>query len=114
MTAKSYEELFAAYYRKKREFIANYSDNTPSPALDSKAQEILDFFDKYLKGNYDTLGVFSETLIKYLQRGNTAVISIRGFASPLAATDYNINLGKRRVNCLMNHFSVYRDGMLNR
>ncbi len=114
VTTQNYEELFAAYYRKKREFIAYYSDNTPSPVLDSKAQEILDFFDKDLKGNYDTLGVFSETLIKYLQRGNTAVISIRGFASPLAATDYNINLGKRRVNCLMNHFGVYRDGMLNR
>ncbi|MFK7978998.1 MAG: hypothetical protein AB8G86_03370 [Saprospiraceae bacterium] len=114
VTAKNYEELFAAYYRKKREFIANYSDNTPSPVLDDKTQTILDFFENDLKGNYDTLGVFSETLIKYLQRGNTAVISIRGFASPLAATDYNVNLGKRRVNCLMNHFSVYRDGMLNR
>jgi len=60
------------------------------------------------------LGVFSETLIKYLQRNNTAVISIRGYASPLAATDYNTNLGKRRVDCLMNHFSTYRDGMLLR
>lgn len=114
VTNSDYESLFTAYYRKKREFIANYSENTPSPVLDVKAQTIVDFFDKELKGNYDTLGIFSETLIKYLQRGNTAVISIRGFASPLAATDYNIKLGKRRVDCLMNHFSVYRDGMLNR
>ena len=82
--------------------------------LDAKAQEVLDFFDTELKGNYDTLGVFSETLIKYLQRGNTAIISIRGFASPLAATDYNNSLGKRRVDCLMNHFTDYRDGMLLR
>jgi len=114
VTSKDYEELFSAYYRKKREFMVNYGEHTPSPVLDEKAQAILDFFEKDLKGNYETLGVFSETLIKFLQRGNTAVISIRGFASPLAATDYNVNLGKRRVNCLMNHFAVYRDGMLNR
>ncbi len=114
VTNSDYEKLFTAYYRKKREFIANYSENTASPVLDEKAEAIVQFFEEELKGNFDTLGFFSETLIKYLQRGNTAVISIRGYASPLAATDYNINLGKRRVDCLMNHFSIYRDGMLNR
>jgi len=114
VTTKNYEELFVAYYRKKREFITNYSEGQPLVMLDAKAQEVLEFFDTELKGNYDTLGVFSETLIKYLQQGNTAIISIRGFASPLAATDYNKNLGKRRVNCLMNHFTDYRDGMLQR
>ncbi len=113
VTTQDYESLFAAYFRKKSEFIANYSENTPIPVLDDKAQAIIDFFDNELKGNFDTLGVFSETLIKYLQRENTAVISIRGYASPLAGTDYNIKLGRRRVNCLMNHFANYRDGMLN-
>ncbi len=113
-TTNNYEELYAKYYRKKSEFIVNYTEGAPAENLQLKTDEVVNFFDNELKGNYDTLGVFSETLIKYLQRGNTAVISIRGFASPLAATDYNINLGKRRVDCLMNHFSTYRDGMLNR
>lgn len=113
-TNNNYEELYAAYYRKKGEFLANYTSGIPNAEVGEKTQEILHFFDNELKGNYDTLGVFSETLIKYLQRGNTAVIGIRGFASPLAASDYNINLGRRRVNCLMNHFSTYRDGMLLR
>ncbi|MEM6319323.1 MAG: hypothetical protein AAF960_16740 [Bacteroidota bacterium] len=113
-TTYNYENLYAAYYRKKREFVANYTANITGDELSEKTAAITHFFDQELKGNYDTLGVFSETLIKYLQRGNTAVISIRGFASPLAGKDYNINLGKRRVNCLMNHFASYRDGMLNR
>jgi len=113
-TASNYEALYAAYYRKKREFIANYTEGVERADLNSKTEEIIYFFDNELKGNYDTLGVFSETLIKYLQRNNTAVISIRGYASPLAATDYNVNLGRRRVDCLMNHFATYRDGMLLR
>lgn len=113
-TDKNYEELFSAYYRKKGEFIAGYTKNIPAGDLEIETQKINNFFENDLKGNYDTLGVFSETLIKYLLRGNTAVISIRGSTSPLAATDYNTNLGDRRVDCLMNHFSTYRDGMLNR
>ena len=113
-TGSNYEALYAAYYRKKREFMANYTEGVEIADIKPKTQEIVHFFDNELKGNYDTLGVFSETLIKYLQRNNTAVISIRGYASPLAATDYNINLGRRRVDCVMNHFATYRDGMLIR
>lgn len=113
-TTTNYEALYAAYYRKKREFIANYTSGADIAEITPKTDEVVHFFDNELKGNYDTLGVFSETLIKYLQRNNTAVISIRGYTSPLAATDYNTNLGKRRVDCLMNHFSTYRDGMLLR
>ena len=110
----NYEELYAAYYRKKSEFIVNYTSGATTEEEAEKTQNIVYFFDNELKGNYDTLGVFSETLIKYLQRGNTATISIRGFTSPLADNQYNINLGRRRVDCLMNHFRTYRDGMLNR
>lgn len=113
-TDLNYEELYAAYYRRKREFITKYTKGISELNYASKYQEITDFFETDLKGNYDTLGLFSETLIKYLQRGNTAVISIRGFASPLAAADYNNKLGRRRVNCIMNHFATYRDGMLMR
>jgi len=113
-TNANYESLYSAYYRKKREFISNYTKGFDLAEVATKTDEVIHFFDNELKGNYDTLGVFSETLIKYLQGNNTAVISIQGYASPLAATDYNKNLGGRRVSCLMNHFSTYRDGMLLR
>ena len=113
-TSNNYEELFAAYYLKKKEYIVNYTAGVTPARKMAETNKIVHFFEHELSGNYDTLGVFSETLIKYLQRGNTAVISIRGFTSPLAATDYNVKLGKRRVDCLMNHFSTYRDGMINR
>jgi hypothetical protein len=113
-TEFNYEELYAAYYRKKGEFIDQYTQGLSKEKATQEEGKIIHFFEKELKGNYDTLGVFSETLIKYLQRGQTALISIRGFASPLAGNEYNINLGKRRVDCLMNHFYSYRDGMLMR
>jgi len=50
-------------------------------------------------------------MISFLRSGRTAIISIRGFASPLAQSDYNDNLSSRRVSCLMNHFNTYRGGV---
>jgi hypothetical protein len=39
------------------------------------------------------------------------VITIKGFCSPLASTDYNINLAKRRIVSLRNYFSEYANGI---
>ena len=111
-TDSDYEDLYAAYYRKKREFMANYAVGFSGEEYILESSKIEAFFETELRGNFDTLGIFSEALIKYLQRGNTAVISIRGFTSPLAGSDYNERLGKRRVSAVMNHFINYRDGIL--
>ncbi len=111
-TASNYEDLYTAYYRKKREFMSNYAKGFSGEKYIFESSKIAAFFETQLRGNFDTLGVFSETLIKYLQRGNTAVISVRGFTSPLANSEYNKRLGKRRVSAVMNHFINYRDGML--
>lgn len=39
---------------------------------------------------------------------------MKGFCSPLASTDYNIHLAKRRVSSLKNYFMEYKSGMFVR
>ena len=36
---------------------------------------------------------------------------MKGFCSPLASTDYNINLAKRRISSLQNYFAEYNNGV---
>jgi hypothetical protein len=36
---------------------------------------------------------------------------MKGFCSPLASTDYNVNLAKRRISSLQNYFNQYKGGM---
>ena len=36
---------------------------------------------------------------------------MQGFCSPLASTDYNINLAKRRISSLRNYFMQYQDSV---
>ena len=38
-------------------------------------------------------------------------VMIKGYTSPLAATDYNLNLSKRRISSLVNHLMSYKDGV---
>ena len=38
-------------------------------------------------------------------------ISLKGFCSPLATTNYNINLAKRRVSSVENYFKDYNNGV---
>jgi hypothetical protein len=37
---------------------------------------------------------------------------MKGYCSPLASTDYNINLAKRRIVSLKNYFSEWNQGIL--
>ncbi|MFT6150357.1 MAG: outer membrane protein OmpA-like peptidoglycan-associated protein, partial [Saprospiraceae bacterium] len=54
------------------------------------------------------LDAFSAVLLKHLQAGETIEIVLKGFASPRAKSDYNLNLSKRRVGCVRNYFRTYQ------
>ena len=47
-----------------------------------------------------------------LEKGRRIDITVKGFASPLAKTDYNVNLTQRRISSLENYLSEYENGAL--
>ena len=57
------------------------------------------------------LELFRGLLLKELDRGAKINITVKGFASPLAKTDYNVNLTKRRISSLVNYMREYGDGV---
>jgi len=54
---------------------------------------------------------FAELLLKVLLDSEKVTITIKGFCSPLASTDYNVNLAKRRISSLRNYFAEYQNGV---
>ena len=48
--------------------------------------------------------MFKKQLKPLLREYETVEITIKGFASPLAKSDYNTNLSKRRISTLINYF----------
>jgi len=54
----------------------------------------------------------ADSLIAYLERGYAFQLGMRGYTSPLAATDYNNRLAQRRIVSVQNFLRAYRDGAL--
>ena len=53
-------------------------------------------------------------ILDELRTGSEVSIFIRGFASPVANTAYNINLTKRRISSLINYFKEVDNGVFKK
>ena len=73
--------------------------------------EIESFFIEYVDKGVADLQLFRDLLLKELDRGAKINITVKGFASPLAKTDYNVNLTKRRIASLVNYMRRYDNGV---
>jgi len=67
------------------------------------------FLEKVDKGVND-LSTFAPLLLKELEAGEQIRLTVRGFASPLAETDYNVKLTSRRIVSLENYLRNYEGG----
>lgn len=54
---------------------------------------------------------FALLLEQVLAKNEKVKITMKGYCSPLASTDYNVNLAKRRISSLRNYFNEYKGGM---
>ncbi len=109
-TAKSYGETFLGYYNLQGEYLAA-SDRVSDADNDNFADSISAFFSNRLQFGYEKLQEFSPLLYNYLSSGYGMELVLRGFASPLAETEYNRILTSRRVSAVINHFYKYQNGL---
>ena len=108
-TNLAYGQTYTAYYARKNDFIREYVRKSSGNKEEAR-QQMIDFFEADVKGGFDKLEAFSATLLKYLKKGNSIEISIQGFASPRAKSDYNIFLTQRRISSVKNQFAAYQNG----
>lgn len=95
-TAKSYAQAYDAYYALRGEF-ASKGDGAATSA----------FFDSDVKKGMSDLTKLAAALKDILSKGESANIKIKGFASPLAKSDYNKALTGRRVSSVENYLKAY-------
>ena len=77
----------------------------------SKKQNDLDiFFQKNVDKGATDLISFSDMILQELKSGSVVTLTIKGFASPVAKTAYNVNLTKRRISSLTNYFNEKNNG----
>lgn len=107
----TYGESYASYLQ----LIPLYVDENTKGRQGDKKEELAamtnDFFDLQVKKGMDDLEVFCDLLLKELQSGHSVRIWIRGFASPRAQSNYNLNLTKRRTSSLIKHIEALDNGV---
>ncbi len=111
-TDKSYDELFEAYYARKQKFIQEYTDVLEGRDRYLAQRRVEAFFDREIRDGYATLQAFAERLYLVLQEGTPVKVTIKGYASPRASTEYNDALTSRRIASVENYFKKYRNGVL--
>ncbi len=97
-TQLSYGQTYNSYSNQKNNF-ASQQDS------EEQKSSIKGFFENDVKKGYDDLKTLSGKLAEKLKEGKSVELTVKGFASPLAANDYNTNLTKRRISSILNELS---------
>ncbi len=103
-----YSETYEKYYPRKQVFMDKYG------AIKGQAgrAEVEQFFEGEVKRGNDNLQLMLPTLLEVMRSGQKVNLYLRGFASPLAENDYNLNLGQRRVDSVRNALKKWDGGIL--
>lgn len=110
-TNRDYRPTYVDFYRRKPEFLENFSEGLDTIAKQAAMDSIDRFFELEVRRGWERLMAFSEVLYEMMDRGDYIVLTLKGYASPRAASQYNMNLTSRRVSSVQNHFLIFDGGI---
>lgn len=112
VTKKHYEETVLAYLDQQEAYRNRFTAGLAGDKRDEAEILTDDFFDNEVRRGYDRLIQLADLILIRMQKGEALEVLIKGFTSPRAQTDYNLILGKRRINSVKNYFEFFADGAL--
>lgn len=109
-TSINYLSTYNDYIALTETYKEEYAKGLTGEAARNAQEDIESFFVEYVVKGVTDFNLFQELLLVELDKGNYIQLNIRGFASPLAKTDYNVNLTKRRIQSLVNQLKMSNNG----
>ncbi|MBQ0016352.1 MAG: PD40 domain-containing protein [Bacteroidales bacterium] len=113
-TTVSYDAAVQRYIAMRQHYKDAWRNECDDWGMDSVGMLLDYFFDTEVKGNYDRLNDFMWIMAEKVWEGHQVTLTIRGFASPLASSDYNDKLSARRISSFMNYLRQWNQGTLRR
>lgn len=110
-TTLTYQDAYESYLAKVPIYLKENSRGLSGEKSEEATTITNDFFELKVKDGFQDLNEFSDLLLKELEKGRSLNVSVRGFASPRAQTDYNLNLTKRRTASLVNFMKSDSSGI---
>lgn len=110
VTKKNYKKTYDDYTILKPKYFTEYSKGLEGEQKEQAINRVENFFEDSVDAGMQDLDKFALLLEQVLLRGEKVKITMKGYCSPLASTDYNVNLAKRRISSLRNYFMEYGNG----
>lgn len=110
-TKKNYKKTYDDYVVLKSKYLTEYPKGLEGESKELAMNRVENFFEDSVDAGMQDLEKFALLLEQVLQRGEKVKITMKGYCSPLASTDYNVNLAKRRISSLRNYFMEYKNGI---
>ncbi len=111
LTKVNYINGYGEYRAMLDKYQLEYSSGLSGEKSEEAKEDIESFFIEYVDQGVKDLYLFRDLLLEELQKGSKINITVKGFASPLAKTDYNVSLTKRRISSLVNYLMAYDNGI---
>lgn len=109
-TQTEYASQNKAYYARKQDYINQVTASGDADQRFGAAQVYESFFEREVRDGLNNLMEFSNQLLKYLSRGHSLEIELKGYASPRASAQFNEIISQRRISCVENFFRTYKNG----
>ncbi|WP_306644021.1 DUF1573 domain-containing protein [Sanyastnella coralliicola] len=109
-TTLSYSDCFDSYQQLKNKYLKENAKGLSGDKKEEAEYDVEDFYSLFLEKGFNDLSIFSDLLLQELEKGFSIQLTIKGFASPRAESDYNVNLTRRRIASLVNYLNDAKDG----
>lgn len=110
VSTKTYRESYAEYKKLLSRYISENEKGKKGEEKENARFDIESFFDLTVDKGVSDLKNFEGLLLEELEKGTSVELIIKGFASPRAKSDYNVNLTKRRISSLVKELGLADDG----
>jgi hypothetical protein len=109
-TRRNYAAVYKDYMKMRKTYVREYTRGLKGTEEQIAENNVRNFFSDSVAAGLENLDKFAQLMKEVLMKGETVEITLKGYCSPLASTDYNINLAKRRISSLRNYFNEKFDG----
>lgn len=110
-TLLNYKKTCIDYLAMLPQYLKEFPKGMEGEQKTIAENKVENFFEDSVQAGLNDLEKFAGLLEEVLLRGEKVKITMKGFCSPLASTEYNVNLAKRRVCSLQNYFREHKSGV---
>ncbi len=104
-----YKTTQIQYLRRQEKYVDEYSSGLGGQAKQAAIDSMTHFFEEDVRKNWDTFFALSDEIDLMLKNGDTIILTLKGYASPLSNPEYNKHLTNRRIASVYNHFMFFDD-----